>query len=111
MKIGYLTDAEGDLNFFTNYCKISEVLKIESYHPSYISLSLNDDCYFVFGGDTTDKGPGDIRICKSLIKLKQKYPERVFLILGNRDANKTMISYEKQRFLYNKQFGQQLGSF
>ena len=35
-----------------------------------------------------DNGEGDVRLCKRLVALKQRYPERVHLLVGNRDLNK-----------------------
>lgn len=55
---------------------------------SQSELLLKDDCYFVFGGDAGDKRDGTIRFVKLMIKLKQRYPDRVFLLVGNRDQNK-----------------------
>eukprot|EP00516_Mucochytrium_quahogii_P005685 CAMPEP_0203759750 /NCGR_PEP_ID=MMETSP0098-20131031/12916_1 /ASSEMBLY_ACC=CAM_ASM_000208 /TAXON_ID=96639 /ORGANISM=" , Strain NY0313808BC1" /LENGTH=379 /DNA_ID=CAMNT_0050652921 /DNA_START=1240 /DNA_END=2379 /DNA_ORIENTATION=+ len=48
--------------------------------------------YFVFGGDVVDHGEGDIRIAKALIRFKKKYPDRVFLVAGNRDVNKMLLT-------------------
>jgi hypothetical protein len=48
----------------------------------------------VFGGDSQDKGTGDIRFVRLLVDLKQRYPDRVHLIIGNRDANKLRIAAE-----------------
>lgn len=41
-------------------------------------------------------------MCNTLIYLKEKYPERVFLLIGNRDVNKIALTFEKYRYLYNK---------
>jgi hypothetical protein len=49
---------------------------------------------FVYGGDTQDKGIGDIRFTKLLLALKQEHPDRVQLIIGNRDANKLRLAAE-----------------
>ena len=57
-------------------------------------MALNDDAYFVFGGDSQDKGIGDIRFVKIMLALKKKYPDRVFFIIGNRDANKLRLTSE-----------------
>ena len=40
------------------------------------------------------QGPGDIRVLRALTRLKEKYPDRVFLILGNRDVNKLRLPSE-----------------
>ena len=52
----------------------------------------------VFGGDSQDKGIGDIRFTKLLLDLKaQKGNEdRVEFIIGNRDANKLRLASELQ---------------
>ena len=46
--------------------------------------------FVFFGGDTQDKGIGDIRFTRLLLSLKQEHPDRVQLIIGNRDANKLL---------------------
>mmetsp|Transcript_5981 Transcript_5981/g.8457 ORF Transcript_5981/g.8457 Transcript_5981/m.8457 type:complete len:568 (+) Transcript_5981:250-1953(+) len=58
------------------------------------SLSLAPNTMLVHGGDSPDKGPGDIRVVKALLQLKRKYPDRVFLICGNRDINKLRFMSE-----------------
>jgi hypothetical protein len=49
---------------------------------------LKEGCFFVFGGDAGDKRDGTIRFVKLMVKLKQRYHDRVFLLVGNRDQNK-----------------------
>ena len=39
-------------------------------------LALHDGGYLVFGGDAVDKGAGDIRVVKSLLALKRRYPSQ-----------------------------------
>lgn len=41
-----------------------------------------------------DKGPGDIRLCRQLVSLKRRYPDRVHLLVGNRDLNKLRYAAE-----------------
>lgn len=89
-RLGYITDVEGNYDFFQSYVKQSNVLEYENE-----KLKLRDDnCYFVFGGDAVDKGPGDIRFCRDLVSLKKRHPTRVFLLVGNRDLNKLRFSAE-----------------
>ena len=57
-------------------------------------LVLEPGCHFVFGGDLVDKGPGDIRLCRQLVALKRRHPDRVFLLVGNRDLNKVRYTAE-----------------
>ena len=57
-------------------------------------LILRPDTHFVYGGDTVDKGPGDIRLVRALVSLKKRYPDRVHLLVGNRDLNKLRLLSE-----------------
>uniref|UniRef100_A0A7S1VZG9 Calcineurin-like phosphoesterase domain-containing protein n=1 Tax=Ditylum brightwellii TaxID=49249 RepID=A0A7S1VZG9_9STRA len=103
-RLGYVTDVEGNLDYFLNYVKQSQVLIIqtmtrdEANNILSFTLSLasekKEDCYFVYGGDAVDKGPGDIRLVRALVDLKRRYPQRVFLLVGNRDLNKLRLTAE-----------------
>jgi hypothetical protein len=57
-------------------------------------LTLRPNTHFVYGGDTVDKGPGDIRLVRALVSLKKHYPDRVHLLVGNRDLNKLRLASE-----------------
>ena len=48
----------------------------------------------MFGGDAVDKGNGDIRFVRAMLRLKKRYPDRVHLIVGNRDCNKLRFGTE-----------------
>jgi Calcineurin-like phosphoesterase len=97
-RLGYVTDVEGNLDYFVRYVEQSRVLKIQHYDQQSLRLDLcqhqdqdqgqDEDCYFVYGGDAVDKGPGDIRLVRALVDLKKRYPDRVYLLVGNRDLNK-----------------------
>ena len=89
---GYLTDVEGNFEYFEDYVAISKVLEWED--QSKTALRLKDNALFVFGGDSQDKGCGDIRFTTLMVALKQRYPDRVRLIIGNRDANKLRLASE-----------------
>jgi hypothetical protein len=91
-RCAFLTDVEGNYEYFERYVDISRVLKWETEERK--SLTLEDNVTFVFGGDSQDKGTGDIRFVKLMLDLKEKYPDRVFFIIGNRDANKLRFSTE-----------------
>jgi len=60
----------------------------------FCRLTLRPNTQFVYGGDTVDKGPGDIRLVRALVSLKQRYPDRVQLLVGNRDLNKIRLTSE-----------------
>jgi hypothetical protein len=76
--VGHLTDVEGNWDYFQQYVKTSSVLTVDKNGD----VQLNENCSFVFGGDLCDKGAGDIRIGRALVSLKNRYPDRVFLIIG-----------------------------
>ena len=70
-------------------------IAIASADVKFQRLALvGPDSHFVFGGDAVDKGPGDIRLVRALVGLKKRYPDRVHLLVGNRDLNKIRLSSE-----------------
>jgi hypothetical protein len=89
--IGYVTDIEGNLEYWKKYKAISKVLDTTDGN-----LKLKPNCYLVFGGDVCDRGSGDKTVSEELVKLKEENPDRVFLILGNRDTNKIRLLSELQ---------------
>lgn len=88
--IGYVTDLEGDVACWRRYIDISKVLD----YGCDGDIELAADAHFVFGGDAVDNQPGDLEILEQLLKLKRRYPERVHLIMGNRDVNKLRLLVE-----------------
>eukprot|EP00961_Rhodomonas_salina_P237218 3206231-Rhodomonas_salina.1 len=70
----FLTDVEGNWDYFQRYVALSEVLSWTDLDRR--RLLLKDDCEFCFGGDAQDKGIGDIRIMQLLLDLKERYPQR-----------------------------------
>lgn len=91
--VGYVTDIEGNYDYWNRYVALSKVLKRNTQTKT---LELRDDSQLVFGGDVCDRGTGDIRIVRELLSLKRRYPDRVHFILGNRDVNKLRIDIELQ---------------
>jgi hypothetical protein len=89
----FLTDVEGNFDYFDRYIEISKVLKWKDAEKTALEFK-KDNTMFVFGGDSQDKGTGDIRFTKLLLALKKKYPTRVEMIIGNRDANKMRLCSE-----------------
>ena len=95
--VGYVTDIEGNLDYWDRYIQMSKVLRIEldKENPrGRPNIFLKDDCELVFGGDVCDRGEGDITITKELLSLKERYPSRVHFIMGNRDVNKLRLPFE-----------------
>ena len=90
---GYVTDVEGNMDYFNKYVKISKILEWTNDKKNRLRFK-KEDSIFVYGGDTQDKGPADIRFVNILLKFKEDYHERVIFIIGNRDANKLRIPSE-----------------
>jgi len=90
--IEFITDIEGDWDFLCTVVARSTVLWWED--ETIGTLGLDQNAFVVFGGDAQDRGPGDIRVTRSLIWLHDAYPGRVFLIAGNRDVNKLRFAAE-----------------
>jgi hypothetical protein len=97
---GYLSDVEGNLDYFERYVARSEILEWGNAARSKLRFK-REDAMLVFGGDSQDKGIGDIRFTKLLLALKEEYPERVEFIIGNRDANKLRLASELQEDCIN----------
>jgi hypothetical protein len=89
----FCSDVEGNLDHFHRYITYNKVLKWTD--DTKTALKFTDDhTMFVYGGDSQDKGIGDIRFVKLLLDLKKQYGERVQLIIGNRDENKIRLCSE-----------------
>lgn len=92
--VEFWTDVEGSWEYFQGLCGRSSAVALSSKgeldfkHPEAV---------LVHGGDVVDRGTGDIRITSALVSLKRRYPKRVILLLGNRDANKLRFMSELER--------------
>lgn len=89
MNIKYITDLEGDIEYFKKLVN-GNVLAWNNEGK----LDFTDDnSHLVFGGDVCDRGQ-DIGLLELLLDLKTRHPDRVHLIIGNRDANKVRFINE-----------------
>jgi len=100
-RVGFVADVEGHWDYFLEYVERSKVLDWEHDNNllsnngiKFKRLKLRPNTHFIYGGDSVDKGPGDIRLCRALVSLKKRYPDRVHLLVGNRDLNKLTFSSE-----------------
>lgn len=67
VEIGYVTDVEGNLNYFDRWVERSEVLRYTS--PGRLELT-HPGAHFVFGGDAMDRGDGGLRTAMGLELLR-----------------------------------------
>jgi len=97
-RVGVLADIEGDWRKIQAFVDQSEdLLRIvpdPSGDPCRVEGELSADSKLVFLGDSIDKGPDNFKVLNFLVHLKQKYPDRVILIQGNRDVNKLRFNWE-----------------
>lgn len=91
-EVGFITDLEGSLATFERYLAGGgSVLR----RGASGRLELANETFgFVFGGDLTDRGPGDLRLMQDFLDLKARHPNRVALLMGNRDLNKMRLTAE-----------------
>ena len=95
--VSYITDIEGNLDYWARCISFSKVL---TGKPG--NVDLKENCGFIFGGDVCDRGIGDITIINDMISLKERYPDRVSFILGNRDINKLRLPVELSKVHRNQ---------
>ncbi|RLO08788.1 hypothetical protein DYB28_001140 [Aphanomyces astaci] len=94
MKILYVTDVEGNWDYFLRFIQTVQTSPhtlnaLTFTDASHTRLVLQRGYQFVFGGDVGDKGVVNTdRLIRVLLALKHDYPDRVVLIAGNRDVNK-----------------------
>ena len=98
LRVAFVTDVEGNWEYFNAFVALSECLEIVATRPDgSLDLRLAEGWHFIHGGDCVDKGGaigGSVRVVRTLVALKRKYPDRVTLILGNRDVNKMRLTSE-----------------
>jgi hypothetical protein len=104
--ITYITDIEGDRDYLMRYVQNSRVLcfrrisasqedsKSWPYDHFLDFADAAEENILVMGGDVCDQGGHDLYVIRQLLSIKQRYPDRVFLVLGNRDINKMRIYSE-----------------
>ncbi|KAG7400973.1 hypothetical protein PHYBOEH_003563 [Phytophthora boehmeriae] len=93
LRVALLTDVEGNWQYVRNVVSQSSCLKLTN-ESGEETLELQDDCLLVFGGDAGDKGDQTLQCYEQLVRLKKKHPDRVVLLVGNRDVNKMRLTSE-----------------
>lgn len=123
-EVGYVTDVEGDFDYFLRYARASRVLHVHEAPDNQSFAGADDDLArrlralvaplalcpqalrriprvslrpgkaWVFGGDLFDRGAGDLRLLATFLALRAQAPDRVFWLAGNRDLNKIRLSSE-----------------
>jgi len=98
-QMAYVTNIEGHWHYFCNYVEQSLALRfVKPGDPRQarapLELELTDGWCFVFGGNAVGAAPGSLRVLGTLTALKEKYPARVILLMGDRDVHHMRIAAE-----------------
>ncbi|KAH7460235.1 uncharacterized protein KRP23_14603 [Phytophthora ramorum] len=93
LRVALLTDVEGNWEYVRNVVRQSACLKL-NVKAGKEQLELRDGCMLVFGGDAGDKGEHTLKCYEQLVDLKKRHPDRVVLLVGNRDVNKMRLTSE-----------------
>jgi len=92
----FATDIEGSASYLK---AIINVYRRFIYFNNQEGLLFTNEAiirntHFVYGGDTIDNGCCDEEIMRLLTNFKKRYPNRVHLLIGNRDLNKLRYATE-----------------
>ncbi len=87
--VAYLSDAEGLWSKLEGFAHDNPWVRLDGDR-----LEVSPGAVFVFGGDAIDRGPAARRIVASLLDAKERQPDQVVLLAGNRDINKMRLPRE-----------------
>ncbi|MDP2342434.1 MAG: metallophosphoesterase [Deltaproteobacteria bacterium] len=96
MQVAYLTDVEGSWNKLRTFVDLTPGVSFQTDDTGTERIIVDDGTAFVFGGDAVDRGPWSRRVLQALLDVKDRYPDRVVLLAGNRDINKLRLPRELQ---------------
>src|SRR5215216_6205583 len=91
-RLVHITDSEGSDQFFKSIHRSSFLSYSQDKGLQFKDNRPTD--YFIFGGDATDRGRHDLEILEALLDFKERFPEQVFLIVGNREITKNRLRVE-----------------
>jgi hypothetical protein len=89
-RVVHISDVEGSFNRLQTFVERAPGLAFDGDGH----IMVDDDTTFVFGGDAVDRGPWSRRVVRTLIDAKERAPDRVVLLGGNRDINKLRLPRE-----------------
>lgn len=93
VSVHFVTDTEGHYPSLANSVKHSRVVRFNEHGRLDFHPNIKNP-YFIFGGDLTDRGVGDARLADLLLDFKRRHADRVFLLVGNREASKSRFHVE-----------------
>jgi hypothetical protein len=93
-QIAYLTDTEGIWPKLLTFLERNPFVWLDPNER----LCVKPGAVFVFGGDAIDRGPDSRRLVNLFIEAKERQPDQVILLAGNRDLNKLRLRRELAGF-------------
>lgn len=93
-KLLMISDLEGcqELSYGKKQSQAMCSEKFFDYLTQFMEKNPNNRIAFL--GDYFDKGPYVLSTISHIVELKNEYPKRIYIILGNRDINKLRLFYE-----------------
>ena len=108
-KLLMISDLEGCEQFSRDGKAQSQAMcKDGFFYYLIMFMEKNKANRIAFLGDYFDKGPYVLSTIEHIVKLKNRYKERIYIILGNRDINKLRLLYEVESVLpipRNEEYG------
>lgn len=90
-----VSDLEGCMvQSLSNIPQHAHLCSDEFFQALANALTNNGELHIVFLGDYFDLGPHIAKSITRIMELKNKYTDRIHIILGNRDVNKMRIALE-----------------
>jgi hypothetical protein len=97
VKYLFISDLEGCevQGRFNTTPQNTDMCQPEFYEQLKALLDTETDLHVCFLGDYFDQGPYVVQSIIGIAELKQEFPNKVHIILGNRDINKFRLYYER----------------
>lgn len=89
-QVAYLTDIEGLWSKLVTFAEDNPLVSLDTGGR----LQVAPGALFVFGGDAIDRGPEARRVVSTLLDARERQPDQVVLLAGNRDINKLRLPRE-----------------
>jgi hypothetical protein len=90
-RVAHISDVEGSWARLSTFFQRTDGLRLGDDGRLHVD---DDELTFVFGGDAIDRGPWSRRVVRALLDVKERQPDRVVLLAGNRDLNKLRLLRE-----------------
>jgi hypothetical protein len=98
MRVAHISDVEGSWARLSTFVERTPGLSLLPHDR----IEVAHGTIFVMGGDAVDRAPWSRRVMRAFLDVKERFPDRVFLLAGNRDLNKLRLIRELEGALPRK---------